>query len=275
MPEGPEVSFLTSYINEKFQGKFVIKIDILSGRYRNHGPPSNYTKFVSSMPLKLEKVVKKGKVMFFYFSKGWYMMVRLGMTGWWYVKGDEPTWKYMRPNILFHFRDKSIQPQEPLIFSDFRNFGTLTITKDASIVSKEMEGLARDIMSRGWSARNMICEVSKHPKRQHQSIEDAIMNQHFFMSGIGNYLKSEVLYDARIAPSRTLESLSHEEWRRLFHSAKKVTRRMFNVLMQGNDDQYIANMKVYRKSNDPYGNKVVSYIASNGRTTFWVPRLQK
>lgn len=273
MPEGPEASFLATYINERFQGHSLASVEILSGRYKNHGPPSNYSAFVSSMPLRLEKVVKKGKVLFFYFSKGWYMMVRLGMTGWWYVQGDEPTWKYMRPNIVFHFPNN--KTTHPLIFSDFRNFGTLTITKDKSVISKELNSLANDVMSSGWSAKDMIRVITAYPKRRHQAVEDAIMNQHFFVSGVGNYLKSEVLYEARMAPSRPLESLSPLELTRLFLSAKRVARRMFNVLLNGNDDQYIATMKIYRKQRDPYGNKVESYVASNGRTTFWVPKLQK
>lgn len=272
MPEGPEVSYLTHYINKRFQGKSLTSVDILSGRYKNHGPPTHFDAFCNAMPLKLEKVEKKGKVMLVHFAKGWYMIVRLGMTGWWYVKGDEPTWKFMRPNIVLHFKGRNT---EPLIFSDFRNFGTLTITQDKAMVSKVLDGLATDVMSTAWSARDMISNISKYPKRAHQVVEDAIMNQHFFISGIGNYLKSEVLYDAKIAPSRRLRSLTQTELTRLFKSARKVSISMYDILMNGKDDEYVATMKIYRKAKDPYGNQVVSYVASNGRTTFWVPNIQK
>ena len=62
MPEGPEVLYLKNNLLEKFVGFKLKSVNILTGRYKTHGPPENFNKFVNLLPSKCIKVYKKGKV---------------------------------------------------------------------------------------------------------------------------------------------------------------------------------------------------------------------
>lgn len=269
MPEGPEVSFLAKQIQEACDGRVLTHVSILHGRYKNHGPPPHWTEFQKALPLKLEKVDKKGKVLFLHFASGWVLISKLGMTGWWYVDGKKPTWRNMRPHVVFHLTDQE------LTFSDVRNYGTMTVTRDPKVIAYEYGRLAQDVMSKDWTVSHVLDALRRFPKRSHQFLEDAIMDQSFFVSGIGNYLKAEVLYDAKISPLRTVSSLSNKEWTTLCASAKRITSHMLRVMLKEDDDAYMGSMKVYQRNMDPLGNNVDTHTAKNGRTTFWVPAIQR
>ena len=48
-----------------------------------------------------------------------------------------------------------------------------------------------------------------------------------FLAGVGNYLRSEILFDAQLSPSMKLSELSEIQISKLAHSAKKITLRAF------------------------------------------------
>ena len=192
------------------------------------------------------------------------------MTGWWFSEGDEPKWRKAGRNLVFLFNKRT-----PLIFDDFRSYGTITITKDNNVVNFEKSKLANDIINRNWNFKDMMSIISSYPRRHTQLIEDAIMDQQFFVSGIGNYLKAEILYEAKISPLRTLSSISESEWKTLYNIARKLSHNMLDILLLRNERKYINSMKIYGKQKDLYGNPIEKHTAKNGRTTFWVPRIQK
>ena len=264
MPEAPEISYIRYYIAEYCKEDKLMSIDILKGRYKKHGVPDHFKDFIKDMPLKLRRVEKKGKVLFMYFENNWCIISKLGLTGWWYVDEDVPTWKTMTPNIVFKFKKVT------LYYTDQLSYGTLTFTQDQSLIDKELNKLAPDIEE--VNLKTFMEQVDKKLKTD-GLIEDAIIDQHRFVSGIGNYLKSEILYDANLSPKRSVHSLSIADWKELFKSAKKVIKRIFKNV---NDEHaYMDTMKVYQKEVDPFGNKIQKHKTKEGRTTFWVPNLQK
>lgn len=130
-------------------------------------------------------------------------------------------------------------------------------------------------------------------------------------SGIGNYLAAEILYDAKISPKKTLKEIVKNDKliMDLAHSIKYVIKLSYVTGEIGymehiddsvnkfvtklrkkikNDKNYIFNyhpeielkdadfeFKVYRQKKDPLGNKVVGDEIIKGRTTYWVPTIQK
>jgi formamidopyrimidine-DNA glycosylase len=170
----------------------------------------------------------------------------------------------MTPNIVLKFKKVT------LYYTDQLSYGTLTFTNDQGLIDKELNKLAPDIEY--TNLKTFMEQVEKKLKTD-GLIEDAIIDQHQFVSGIGNYLKSEILYDAKLSPKRSVHSLSITDWKELFTSAKKVIKRIFKNV---NDEHaYMDTMKVYQKEIDPLGNKIQKHKTKEGRTTFWVPSLQR
>jgi len=264
MPETPEVTYLRNYIHKHCYGNILKDVNILKGRYINHGPPANFTEFRKCLPLKLTDVTKKGKVIFLYFGE-WCLISKLGMTGWWFVPGDEPDWHASTENIKLHFANTD------LIFSDFRNFGTLTITKNKEQIQKELNAIAPDILDKNTTFSMIKDRISNLKKDS--LLEEVIVDQKLIFSGIGNYLKAEVLYAAKISPLRKINTLTIDDWKKIFTVGKKIAKYMLKMTSMSSD-KYINSMKIYRRSKDPLGNIVKTHTTKTGRTTYWCPAIQ-
>lgn len=261
MPESPEVSYQASYIAEHFNDCMLKSIEISRGRYKTHGPPENYNEFIESLPLKLLNVEKKGKVIFLKFSEDWYIISKLGLTGHWYKPGDEPTWIKPTPNVSFIFNNK-----KTLIYTDQLSYGTLTFVNDREIIDKEFAQLAPDITDIRLPI--LLDRLKAKPKYATKLMEDILIDQKALFSGVGNYLTAEILYESEIAPKRTVDSLSDEDWNKILISARKIIKRMSSVI---NDlEKYTSATLVYQKSFDPLGNKVYTHTSKTGRTIHWV-----
>jgi formamidopyrimidine-DNA glycosylase len=274
MPEGPEVLYIKNNLLDKFIGKKLESVKIKSGRYVNHGPPNNFRKFTKLLPSKCTNTYKKGKVIFIEFDNGYTIISKLGMTGWWFSNlkdFGEPEWRDANSkNVIFNFAFS-----KELIFSDFRNFGTLTFTNDQDIILDELDKLAPDITNGAkfnLKMRNSIINLTN--KKPNELIEDIIIDQKKIFSGIGNYLKSEILYLCKISPLRPLKSIDIDTWYIIFKFSKKIVKKMYKKLVDGTLDDYINAMNVYQKKEDPYGNKIKTRTSKFGRTTFYVPSIQ-
>ncbi|AYV82045.1 MAG: formamidopyrimidine-DNA glycosylase [Homavirus sp.] len=151
-------------------------------------------------------------------------------------------------------------------------------------------------------------------QRANKEIIKILMTQNIPMSlgsGLGNYLSVEVLYRARISPhTKMLQLYSNRTLcNRIAQSIRFVTKLSFMTASIGylehldpKMDKFIKNLrssingnknhkynfhpsvkinkevfkfKVYKQKNDPKGNKVKADKIISGRTTYWVPNIQK
>jgi formamidopyrimidine-DNA glycosylase len=80
------------------------------------------------------------------------------------------------------------------------------------------------------------------------------------IAGVGSYLRCEILYDAKILPTRTMSDLSGREKRRLFESMKKICRDAYE------NPNYTLKI---------YGRKGVSTIKTGKTSVYYDPDVQK
>jgi len=283
MPEGPEVAYITHEMHKAIHGKRLQAMRIVKGRYSTHGPPAYYKEFNADLPLTCESVKNKGKVIFITFSGGWTVIVKLGLTGWLYTT-DIPHWKPDYKNVLFYFSNNHTIDSSPgshtMTFTDVRSYGTLTFTKDPTVIEKEHSKLGLYIMDKNttWPLFWKIVQILTAKKTAHtETIENLITDQKKLVCGIGNYLKAEVFYMAKIAPMRKVATLNEKEWHTLFQAMKIKTTQMIRALYREktHPGTYFNSMKIYQQDKDPHGNEVKKYKTSSGRTTHWVPAIQK
>jgi len=263
MPEGPEVSYLADIIGKHIKNKILRTIHIKSKRY------PNINKFKNSLPLKCINVDKKGKVIFIYFENNWCMICKLGMTGWFNI--DHKLSEYSNIHAIFEFSKNTV-----LTFVDQLKFGVISFINDMNYVKYQIERLAPDILNPETTFKTLIDRINLlSNKRLDNYLENVIIDQRLILSGIGNYLKAEILYDAKISPFRRLKDMNINDWKCLFKSAKIITKKMNKLLYQLDDDAYFNQMKIYRKKLDPFGNKVSISKTIIGRTTYYVKSIQK
>ena len=109
------------------------------------------------------------------------------------------------------------------------------------------------------------------------------MNQGL-IGGIGNYIKSEVMYRARISPNRLVKSLSDEEFSALNRETREVVGSSFRSggatiltysTFEGDKGEFPFFFHVYGREKCINGFDVQRFVSNEGRMTHWVPELQK
>lgn len=285
MPEGPEVKTIVDGLNDELKGKTLTDVTFTcgegGGKYREKCP-SDYEGFIERLPLRLSQVKCRGKFIWFRFyrvivhedgfktKEKTYIAGGLGMAGIWQFSEAIPKHTCMTLNF------KGV---EPLHFVDQRHFANVYFYLSAHQLECKLSEIGPDWLNDSISLDEFSTILTSHPRT---NINNFLMNQKY-VSGIGNYIKAEMLYRARISPHRKVSSLSEDDIRNLYTSMISVMEKSYQkrgmsqenyVDLDGEKGDYASLLQVYRREYDPKGNKVKAEKMGAGRTTYWVPDLQ-
>lgn len=297
-PEGPEVRIITEALQEKIQDCWLMDLKLSeSSKMARHG-----FKGLDHLllPLYVEKVFCKGKQIFFKLvasseqllnvfdiedstSLEMYLNCRLGMSGQW-------VWTSQDHCDLELVLEDSWGDRFSVWFRDARHTGEVEIHLP-EMWEKKMSSIGPDLLSEEIALEQFQEKISirigkeeSGKARKPMQICVFLMDQGYF-SGIGNYVKAELLYRAKVAPNRVLADLSSEEISRIFDEARAVLQESYQVHgctrhqgtyqdPEGNTGSYAEYLQVYEHKQDPLGNPVQKDTFDDKRTTHWVPEVQ-
>lgn len=177
--------------------------------------------------------------------------------------------------LMLSFADGS-----KIFYNDIRNFGTIKFVKTQAELDYKLGTLGPDMLQEDVSNEVFRAIVHKYRKK---TLPEILMNQKA-MSGVGNYLKAEALYFAKLSPHKKGEDLTDAQIDLLNTVIKKIIRDSYAnggstfrtyVDMNGETGSYGERFAVYKRKTDPLGNKVISEETKDKRTTWWVPGVQK
>lgn len=262
MPEGPETANFVRSINSFLsEGDKLISVTPLTGRYTKK-PIEGLTN--AQFPLTIESVGCKGKFIYWTFKDTDTVIFNtLGMSGAW-------------SNVPRHARVKFETSEGDLFFNDARNFGTVKFC-NRSDLKKKLDSLGPDMLNENVKPSTFIERFRKNPDL---TLAEALMNQGV-VSGVGNYLKADSLWMAKLSPWRKVNQTTDEQLTALCESVSDVIRTAYLnggstiLTYKGFDgEEGKHTMLVYGRKTDPNGETVVSQDTPDGRTTWWVPRVQ-
>jgi formamidopyrimidine-DNA glycosylase len=265
MPESAEVKLTVNYLNKFFQGKEIISWVFCGGKYTEEYP-IGYEKFDLNLPLFVDKVSCKGKFIYFILKNddnNFYILHSLMMTGNWQKKYDE----YCK--WFVELKDGST-----IWFRDTRSFATIKFTNNIHVLNEKLNNLGIDILSNEFTLPNFKLLVIKHKTK---NICTFLMEQSI-ISGCGNYIKAESLYESCISPLRKVGDLTENEVNLLFQALYIIPRIAYNnkglslkdyTDENGNDGYHEKNLKIYGKKHSKRTK------TADGRTTYWNPKIQK
>lgn len=278
MPEGPEVQLVADYLHLYLQGKALKHIEIVGGKYKNKPPPF-FKEFLAQLPLYVEKVSAKGKMIIFSLKQIsgekaiFNIYAGLGMTGTFTFTPSEQEMKHAA--FKFNIEGKAPFPTS-FVYSDARRFGNVYFSPE-DLSQKLAPGILQDST---WE--NFITRVAA--QKSNRDILSLLMDQEKFVSGIGNYLVAEILYAAKISPFRKGNTLSSQDWQNVFVAAKNIATLSYQVSgcqlkdfssPFASDKNFKHYLQVYQQDLTPKGEKVQADQGSHGRTIWWVPIAQK
>lgn len=306
MPEINEIRKYADFIKEKIKKNKILEIKILNGRYKTHGPFQKYNDIKKELPLKLLDVKTKGKFLYFVFENNFYLFSTLGLSGGWcYLKKGaskynfsktEEEWLYFDDsnqndsvyikNALKHLNVEFRTSKGSLYYYDVLSFGSLKVIEGEDELNKKLKTIGPDIMEPDTTLEIFKNQILK-TRNLHKEIGIVIMNQKV-ISGIGNYLRADILYLSKVSPFRKVNKLTDKELKVIYKNAKVLTWGDYDIEMAKKlkivsketkfPRDYDRMFFVYNYDEDIHGHKIIKkelYEGSQKRFIYYVPSIQK
>lgn len=266
IPESAEVRLTVDFLNKSLKNNKITEWIFCGGRYTEEYP-EGYEEFDIMLPLTVDEVNCKGKFIYFTLSNDSgekiYIFHSLMMTGRWQKDHDDHCKWFVE-----------IDNGKTLWFRDPRAFATLIFSSNELALQEKLSKLGPDILKPEFKLPIFRQLVKKYSTR---NICSFLMDQSV-ISGCGNYIKAEVLYDAKVNPTRKVGELSENEVDAIYQALYIIPRIAYNN--KG------LSLRDYADENGKFGNqdkKLKVYSKKwakrtktpDGRITYWDPNHQK
>ena len=284
MPEGPEVTIMTEAINNLLKGA-----EIISWKFNNKSryqkkAPDGYLNFNIDLTnenkhVRVKEIKNKSKFMYWQFSNGTVLFQTLGLSGGWYKKPQSNS------GLIITFLRDGESKEEKLYFDDQRRFGTLKFFDSFNAnqeLEKKLKTIGPDILNDEKLVFADYLKIMRQKRVENRIIANVLMDQKL-ISGVGNYLRSEILYASKINPHREVKSLTDDELKKIYENSRKLIYQSYRdggvSVRHYSDVNQIKGkfeLKVYgmRKTKD--GTEVKhEKIGKETQNTYWVPKEQK
>lgn len=281
MPEAVEIRVISEYLDKVWKNKLIVSMGW-----------DSKSKFVKTgikglelvkVPCKVTKVYPRGKVIIIECvnneHKTIYMISQLGMEGRWIHA------KQKHSNFRIYFgtiENNQTTITDTWYYDDSRHFGHFNVYSSLDEIKKNHGPclLSQALSITNEATLEVFMEKIKNKRIQNKQICDFVMEQKH-VSGIGNYLRAEILYRSKINPTKTLSDFKDTDIEILYKSIMYQLRLAYNnkglTIKSYWDPEGNAGkcpLQVYNQDFDPYGNKVEKFKDKQNRTVHWVPTIQ-
>lgn len=270
MPELPEVETVARQLDQAIRGRTIKRLEVLDpllGRLPMARLPRRRVEGVSRLGKQVVLTLKasgKGKPAFLY------LVVHLRMTGRliWHTRARLRERKHLRARLWLEGGS--------VLFYDTRRFGTLQVLDSQDQVRPR----GVDPITGVFSAK-VLRELLGESR---QEIKTWLLRQDRLV-GLGNIYASEVLFLARVHPSRAAGSLTWPEQQRLAGAIRRVLGRAIALCgttfsdfqtvrsAMGSYQQYLNVFKREGQACPSCGEEIARWV-QQGRSTFFCPRCQ-
>ncbi|KAL7139917.1 hypothetical protein ABFS83_09G085500 [Erythranthe nasuta] len=277
MPELPEVEAARRALEDHCVGKKIKKSTVADDSKVIDGvSPKDFE--AALVGKTIVAAHRKGKNMWLQLDSPPFPSFQFGMAGAVYIKGVAVT-KYKRSAVkdtdewpskyskLFVELDDGLE----FSFTDKRRFAKVRLL-DNPVSVPPISELGPDALKEPMTVDGLNSSLSK----KKIGIKALLLDQSF-ISGIGNWMADEVLYQAKIHPQQAASSLSKENCATLLKCINEVTEKAMEV--GADSSQFPSNWIFHSRDKKPgkafVDGKEIEFINAGGRTTAYVPELQK
>jgi formamidopyrimidine-DNA glycosylase len=273
MPEGPEARTTADKL-QWVSGLEVCSLVITAGvpGKRNHALKSALCNRVWSYGKKvIISLTQSGDLL--------HLVFELGMSGRFTYSSESAT------KVSFYLISGVDNSQAELHWGYTRPHGAALHLFSNSELVQWLDQFGPDILATYVSADQWF-GIWKKPKIKDWNLCKALLDQHV-IAGVGNYLKSEILYFSRLHPGRKVRSLSDTELETLRQVTHYVTYVSYTyggctlesfISPDGTEGRYpvaVYGWSNSKETKDKYGNEILRTKEFDGRTTSWCPSIQR
>jgi formamidopyrimidine-DNA glycosylase len=271
MPELPEVETIRKQLSKDIPCKIL--------RVKKSKFVSSILKDCEFNPVgnSINKILRKGKMMEFDLGDGLHVLSQFGMSGGW-IKSDLPT--TLKHNH-YELKCENENGVFYLSYVDPRRFGNIYVVRSEKC--DEIKGrLGIDVSSRQFTPNALETLLQKHSKKE---LKPFLLEQKY-LSGVGNYMASEICALSKILPTRLCGKITSAECKLIVDAAKKIIKGMIrskgNTFSGGYRDATgdkgdgVKNLVVfYQETCGMCQKSKVKKIQQKGRGTYYCPKCQK
>ncbi len=285
MPELPEVETIVRDLKGKVKGMAFLDVwtDSL-GLFKKPSFPELKKKIKGK---KIEDVVRWGKNIVFNLSDNYSLLIHQKISGHlllgkWKKQGGkwvaqekgalqtDPINQFLR--VIF-FLDNGFD----MALSDLRKFAKIELWNRKELEEHLMKELGPDPLTIDFQQFQNIFAKKKG------KIKQALMDQSF-LAGIGNIYANEILWEAKIIPTREIQKIKKEELKNLWLAMRKVLNKAIKLQgdsfsdfrnVSGEKGRYQDFARVYQKEKCPVCQSKIKRIKQGGRSSFFCLLCQK
>jgi len=254
MAEGPLVHYYTKQLQKALQGKEV-QIEFRIKTLKEKNP------FLKKA--RIQKVEAYGKQFRIHLSSGHILLIHLMMWGSWRIYPKGALWDKPLKQARVIFQTHS---HEVVLFSApvVKLLTPFELRNDPN-----WGNLGPDPLRSDFSSREFFRRLEENPSRE---IGETLLDQRV-IAGMGNILRIEILFRARIHPRRQVGSLSKKEKADLLFWTSKLFARWMNQMGTKQNDW----IQIYRRAKKPCPRcrTAIEYFRQAGRITFACPKCQR
>ncbi|KAI1100599.1 Formamidopyrimidine-DNA glycosylase N-terminal domain-containing protein [Jackrogersella minutella] len=292
MPEIAEVARCVHFLRQHLKGKTIRKVlapkdSNVFGKVGTSGPAFEK----ALLGKRVLEVGSQGKYFWMVLSSPPHPVMHLGMTGWVHIRGiqtgytrlikrtkGEQKW----PPRYWKFKlETDSDPRVEVAYTDARRLGRIRlvdcpgedIRKNSPLVENGPDPVIdKDVFTEEFLKQKM--------RSRHVSIKALLLNQ-ATVSGIGNWVADEVLYQAKLHPEQYCDDFDDADVRTLYETIMYVCNTAVEKL--GDSDQFpddwLFKHRWGKGKKDspitlPNGDET-THITVAGRTSCLVPAVQK
>lgn len=296
MPEIAEVARVTHYLRQHLVGKKIKKVTApddanVYGKVGTSGPA--FEKALTGR--KVVGAGSQGKYFWLQLDKSPHPVMHLGMTGWVHIrnqqtaytryaertKGEAEAWPPRFWKFQLETEAKDDKDKIEVAFTDARRFGRIRlvdcpgadIRSHSPLVENGPDPVVdRDVFTEEYLRTKM--------RARHVPVKALLLDQ-AMISGIGNWVGDEIMYQAKLHPEQYSDDFSDEDIAKLYKAVTYVCDTAIDVL--ADSDRFPADWLFHHRwgkgkkdhpTSLPTGEKIV-FITVGGRTSCVVPSVQR
>lgn len=226
MPEGPEILRAADEVAAALAGRTALEVEFGLPRLKR------YERALAGR--RVEAVEARGKALLLHFAGGRSVYTHNQLYGRWYVVKPE------RPPRTARTLRLAVRTREA--------WALLYSASDIEVLPRErlerhpyLAKLGLDLLSPSTTLAAVRARFDE-PRFQRRSLAALLLDQGF-LAGVGNYLRSEILYVARQSPDAPLAEIDADGRDALATAALELTRRSYRTRGITNDLERAAALK--------------------------------
>jgi formamidopyrimidine-DNA glycosylase len=279
MPEGPEIHVDSEQLDFFLSNRTMLSVELIGAAFKNRC--DGLEELQGALPLRVTMVRSRGKKLYIFLQaegkQQWVIVIGYGMTG------NMGQTKQKHSHLAFKVSHHSIG-FDTFYYSDARRFGTFDASDNPDDLKTYLSETASPV-ALGYPDEKGFEPISREQFTTNigncktSYLASRLMDQKSICSGVGNYILSEVFYEARLDPFIQCDELTSAQIQALWDTLHKVMIGSYEhggmsmsdyVNADGNQGRYEDCLLVYGKANKSInGHLIYKCKGPHGRAIFF------